>query len=67
MWTTLGEEPPLVVLDTLEELDDPPGLVVAGDPRALAAVEDLRVQGVARVTPAAQVADGEERRQQHRR
>ena len=76
MWTTLGEEPPLVVLDTLEELDDPPGLVVtgdlqaqaaAGDPRALAAVEDPRVQGVARVTPAAQVVDGAERRQQHRR
>ena len=66
MWTTPGEEPTLVV-DIPEELDDPPGLVVAGDLQAQAAVEDPRVQGVARVTPAAQVVDGAERRQQHRR
>ena len=76
MWTTLGEALPLVALDTLEELDDPLGLAAAEglpaqaaaeDPLAQAVVEDLRVQEVARVAPAAQVADGEERRQQHRR
>ena len=83
MWTTLGEGPLLAALDTLVELDDPLGLAAAEDlpaqavedplaqavedPLAQAVAGDLRVQGVARVAPAAQVADGEKRRQQHRR
>ena len=33
-WTALGEEPPLAVLDTLEEVDDPPEQVAVEGPLA---------------------------------
>ena len=42
-------------------------LLARGDPLGRAAAEDRKVPGVARVTPAAPVTDGEERRQEHRR